>query len=81
MTDTPFQGETMTCVMCRKQQQSNPARQSNWTRIDIEADKFYVCPTCLQDSPYVRKTGNFAGQYERVLRKIASIIKKGSNRQ
>lgn len=68
-----FKGETMHCIMCRKKQQHVPGVESNWTLMQVDGDGYYVCPTCLQDSPYVKKTGNYAGQYERVLRRIMSL--------
>lgn len=75
-SSTAFQGETMECCICRKKQQHVPGVESNWTLIQMDDDGYHVCPTCLQDSPYVKKTGNYKGQYERVLRRILAIKEK-----
>ncbi len=39
-----FQGETMTCCMCGKSQQSDPAVESNWRCLEVDRKPYYVCP-------------------------------------
>ncbi|MCA0453392.1 MAG: hypothetical protein LCI00_05415 [Chloroflexi bacterium] len=46
-----FQGEMMTCVMCKKEQQSDPKVESNWTAIQADEQVFYICPTCFAKVP------------------------------
>lgn len=72
-----FMGEMMECVMCSKQKRSNPNVESNWTLIQVDSQGFYVCPRCLQDSKHARKFG-YQYAYERVLRKIISIVNGAS---
>ena len=38
-----FQGEQMTCVICGKQQKSNPAIESNWRCIQADGTNYYAC--------------------------------------
>ena len=66
-----FMGETMTCVMCGKTQQSDPAVESGWTFLEIEgAPGGYVCPDEL---PGPKATeAEFAAAYEKILRKLVS---------
>ena len=40
----PFQGEAMTCVLCDRTETSNPAIESQWRSIDLDDDRFYICP-------------------------------------
>lgn len=40
----PFQGETMTCVICGRNQQSHHAVESQWRAITIEGVRHYACP-------------------------------------
>jgi hypothetical protein len=43
--DTPlFKGETMTCVMCGKIEQSKPDTESNWRCLELNGKMHYVCP-------------------------------------
>lgn len=43
---TPFQGEMMVCYDCGKKQWSNPHVESNWTAIDIDDERIFICPKC-----------------------------------
>lgn len=39
-----FTGELMICVVCGKQQHSNPGTESNWRIVEIDGQSFYACP-------------------------------------
>lgn len=39
-----FRGEMMTCVMCGKQEQSDPGIESQWRCVEVDGDGYYVCP-------------------------------------
>lgn len=67
----PFQGEQMTCVMCGKQHKSNPMVESNWTAIDVDGKRHYVCPAELPPAGSSQQA--YAKAYEKILRKIASL--------
>jgi hypothetical protein len=72
---TPFQGELMTCCMCGKSQQSDRRTSSNWTTIDLEGQRWYVCPDEL---PLTERATvwDFRRAYEKIFRKIAEISEK-----
>ena len=38
-----FQGELMTCAICGKQEQSDPAVEKNWRYIEADGKGGYVC--------------------------------------
>lgn len=40
----PFAGQLMRCIVCDRQQQSDPTVESEWRCIQIENDLFYACP-------------------------------------
>lgn len=64
-----FMGTMMKCVMCDKEQQSDPNIESNWTCFEIDSDsRYYCCPDCLQDN-----AGSIQERYELVLRKIIAL--------
>jgi hypothetical protein len=66
-----FMGETMTCIMCGKQQPSDPTVESGWTFISIDGKTgSYVCPDELPGEGATKE--QFAQAYEPILRKIAS---------
>ncbi len=70
----PFQGETMTCVMCGKQHTSNPMVESNWTAITIDDGRtYYVCPAEFPAANSSRKA--YADAYEKILGKILKVAK------
>lgn len=76
-TKTVFQGESMTCCMCNKTQQSDPSIESQWTYIKINEHGFYVCPNCLQDNPQAKR-GNYETVYQKVLRRIMRLIERSN---
>lgn len=42
-----FEQEMMSCPICGRQQQADPARQSGWTALQLDASvKGYFCPDC-----------------------------------
>lgn len=62
-----FQGEWMTCAICRKSKRSDPEVESNWTYIQYGDKAGYVCPKCLQG--YAAKHG-FQKAYVRAITRI-----------
>jgi hypothetical protein len=40
----PFNGETMTCVMCGARQQSDPKIESQWRLLVVDGGQYYACP-------------------------------------
>lgn len=41
---TVFQGERMYCALCSQQQQSDPAINTQWRALELEGQRYYVCP-------------------------------------
>lgn len=39
-----FMGELMTCILCGKEQLSNPRVESNWRAVSLNGVTFYACP-------------------------------------
>jgi hypothetical protein len=39
-----FQGELMTCILCGKEEHSDPRVQSDWRAISLNGVVFYACP-------------------------------------
>jgi hypothetical protein len=72
----PFQGELMTCVMCDKQQQSDPAVESGWTRVEADGVGYYVCPAELPGASGTKQ--QFADAYDRILGKIIERRRGGA---
>lgn len=73
MWDAPppkfFQGEMMHCVMCDREQQSDPKVTSDWTVLEMDQQPFYCCPDCLQ-----KNAKDIASRYQAVIEKILSLI-------
>jgi hypothetical protein len=70
-----FQGELMTCVMCGKTQQSDPAVESDWTFIEMEGTPGgYVCPDELAAAHAGREP--YQDAYTRILLKIAGARRR-----
>lgn len=44
----PFQGEMMVCQGCGKQKRSNPTRESGWTMLEVDGQKYYYCIKCFK---------------------------------
>lgn len=40
----PFQGELMKCVMCGREERSDPGVESEWRAIEWGDDLYYACP-------------------------------------
>lgn len=70
----PFTGETMTCVMCARTQQSDPKVESGWRSIDYAGQRFYVCPKHFPPDGAPAK--KFKQAYERVLAKIFALLRQ-----
>lgn len=45
----PFQGKEMTCVLCQRTETSDPGIESQWRSIDLDDDRFYICPDEFPD--------------------------------
>lgn len=71
--ESPFTGETMTCVMCGKQHQSDPRVASQWRVIDYGELRFHICPKHFPSDN--APSDKFARAYEKVLRKIAALAR------
>lgn len=67
----PFQGEVMICVMCGRQQRSNPTVESNWRALTVDGETYYACPREFPKDG--ARAGKFAKAYERILRKIMAL--------
>jgi hypothetical protein len=39
-----FTGEVMRCIHCGAEQKSDPARSSDWRMLELDGERFYVCP-------------------------------------
>lgn len=39
-----FRGELMTCVLCGRQEQSDPAAESDWRVMEADGVAYYACP-------------------------------------
>lgn len=69
-----FRGEMMTCIMCGKQEKSDPRVESDWTVIEMPDDgkAYYVCPDEL---PLNDKSTSwdFQRAYKKIFEKIAEL--------
>jgi hypothetical protein len=72
-----FVGETMICVMCGAQQQSDPGANTQWRAVELDGTRFYACPNEFppDGSPSVKA---FTEAYLRFVRRAAAII-RGAN--
>lgn len=55
----PFTGELMSCVICGRQERSNPRVSSGWRMLQLDEHGFYVCPDELP------KEGASAAEYSK----------------
>lgn len=69
-----FQGEMMTCIMCGKQQKSDPKVESDWTCIEVDSVGYYVCPQELAAAHKGKESYEVA--YDRILREVAERLAK-----
>lgn len=67
----PFQGEMMTCVVCGKQERSDPKVESNWRGITLEKQTHYACTDEFPADDASRE--EFEATYLKVL---LAIVKK-----
>ena len=69
-----FKGELMRCMMCSREQESNPNSRSQWTYLQEKGEAFgaYVCPGCLQESEQAKR-GHIATVYQKVIRRFARL--------
>lgn len=53
--DPPFVGEVMHCVVCHRNEKSDPKVESNWLAFDFmragKTVRIYVCPSCANVGP------------------------------
>lgn len=64
-----FNGEMMTCVMCGKQEHSDPDRESDWRAVEFGGVVYYVCPAHFPDDRTATRWA-YRQAYEAVFRKI-----------
>jgi hypothetical protein len=71
----PFQGETMCCALCSKILQSDAHVESNWRAIDLDDQRFYVCPKHFprDNAP----AGEFAKAYKHVIKSLTNRRDRG----
>lgn len=69
-----FRGEMMTCIMCGKQEKSDPRVESDWTVIEMPDDgkAYYVCPAELPLNDKAT-SWDFQRAYEKIFAKIAEL--------
>lgn len=67
----PFMGETMTCIMCGKVEQSDPAIKSDWRMVLADGKPYYVCPAHFPPDPATVE--QFKSAYVAVLTKIMEV--------
>lgn len=72
----PFHGEMMTCDLCGRQQKSDPDVSSNWTTVDLDGRRFYVCPKHLPLNDRATKA-DFVKAWEHVLKSLMNRITRG----
>jgi len=65
----PFMGELMTCIMCGKVEQSDPAIRSDWRIVEADGVRHYVCVDHFP--PDTGTVEQFTAAYVAVLTKIA----------
>lgn len=70
-TNIPFLGQEMVCIMCGRQQRSDPHVESQWRCIMVDDVSYYVCPA--EFPPDDANKEAFTAAYIKVLTKIASI--------
>jgi hypothetical protein len=70
--EVPFQGEMMHCIMCQKEEKSDPHVESGWTTIDLDGKRFYICPLHLGNPHWTRK--EHKRNWESVMRRITSLL-------
>lgn len=60
----------MHCVMCDKEEQSDPKVESNWTYIEVDGKGYYVCPDHI---PVNALPIQYELAYGRIFKKILSL--------
>ena len=69
----PFMGEVMTCALCNKAQKSDPKIESNWRMLELNGQRFYVCPKHFpSDRASARE---FSKAYQHVIRSLMNRMK------
>jgi hypothetical protein len=67
----PFMGESMTCIMCGKVEQSDPKVKTDWRMIEADDVPYYVCADHFP--PDTASAGDFKIAYEAVMNRIMRI--------
>lgn len=65
----PFMGETMTCVMCGKIEQSDPKVRTDWRVVEPDGVRHYVCAAHFPPDA-TGTTAEFRDAYLAVFKKI-----------
>lgn len=63
-----FQGEMMQCIMCGKEEKSDPAVESDWTCVEAGSAGYYVCPDELPKKGAVKQQYTIA--WNKILRRV-----------
>lgn len=71
-----FQGEKMKCIICGKIQHSDPHIESQWRCLVVDGMSYYVCPKHFPPDETATKA-QFATAYEKVMRKIIKLRRRG----
>jgi hypothetical protein len=68
-------GELMTCIMCGRQERSDPHVESQWRCIVADGVPYYACPA---EFPLDTAGGGaFSVAYQRILARIVAIRERG----
>jgi len=70
----PFHGELMTCIMCGKQQGSDPKIESQWRLLEVDGVRYYACPA--EFPPDTAEAEAFKAAYLAIFTKIMSLRRR-----
>jgi len=66
-----FTGETMCCILCDRQEKSDPRVESDWRCVVADGVRYYVCPDHFP--PDGAGADAFRRVYDEVLRRIIEL--------
>lgn len=66
-----FRGELMTCVLCGRQEQSDPAVESDWRVMEADGVAYYACPN--EFPPDGASRAEFKRAYLRFSEKVIEV--------
>lgn len=69
-----FAGELMKCVVCGREQESDPNAQTDWRAIEVNGVLHYVCAS--EFPPNWASAKRFEAAYRRVFAAIAAMAKR-----